>query len=162
VAARKNVKPVREGASALAKNVALSAVSLAAFLLLAEVALTPRHTQPPRPPPVILDPIVSIRSFTMNAVAYRTAARLGVPVVYTPLAFEESDDPSLFFPDRYPTRAAGYALVAHEVEKLLMERELFGNAPVPDSEWPPLSSPSGRSAPALRAAPKRGCSQGTR
>jgi hypothetical protein len=80
-----------------------------------------------------LDAIVSIRSFTMNAVADRTAARLDVPVVYTPLAFEESDDPSLFFPDRYHTRPAGYALVAGEVKKVLVERGLLGNAPVPDS-----------------------------
>ncbi len=83
-----------------------------------------------------LDAIVSIRSFTMNAVADRTAARLGVPVVYTPLAFEASGAPALFFPDRYHTRAAGTAIVADEVGKALLEEG------VPGEEAPAAPGPA--------------------
>ncbi len=68
----------------------------------------------------MIETLLPIRSFTMNALAERTAARLGVPVVYTPLAFEASDAPDLFFPDRYHTRPAGTAMVAAEVEKALL------------------------------------------
>jgi lysophospholipase L1-like esterase len=68
----------------------------------------------------VLEKILPIRTFTLDVVADRTGARLGVPRVNLPLAFmarEQQDD--LFFPDRYHTRAAGYALVAEEVEKVL-------------------------------------------
>ncbi len=71
-----------------------------------------------------LDAILPYRTFTMNAVAERVAARLHVPVVYTPLAFEARDDPDLFFPDRYHTRPAGTAIVAKEVEKALLAQGL--------------------------------------
>ena len=74
-----------------------------------------------------LDAILPVRTFTMNAIAERTAARLGVPVVYTPLAFEASDAHDLFFPDRYHTRPAGTAIVAGEVEKVLLQEGLLGN-----------------------------------
>ena len=73
-----------------------------------------------------LEAIIDIRTFTMNAIAERTAARLGVPVVYTPLAFEASGASGLFFPDRYHTRPSGYALVAREVERVLLREGCLG------------------------------------
>jgi hypothetical protein len=63
--------------------------------------------------------VITIRSFTLNVIAESTAARMGAPVVYIPLAFEASGAPDLFFPDRYHTRPQGNALVAAEVERTL-------------------------------------------
>lgn len=68
-----------------------------------------------------LEQVVPIRSFTMNAIALMTAGRLGVPVIMATLPFAGSDSGALFFPDRYHMTAAGYALIASEVEKFLDE-----------------------------------------
>jgi lysophospholipase L1-like esterase len=68
--------------------------------------------------------IAGVRTFTLNAVADREAARLRVPVVHAPLAFEASGAPDLFFPDRYHTRPAGYAIVAREIARALVEHGL--------------------------------------
>jgi lysophospholipase L1-like esterase len=76
-----------------------------------------------------LEGIFSIRSFTLNAVADRAGARLGVPRVNLPLAFLASRRDDLFFPDRYHTRAAGYALLAEEVERVLSREGLLEGAP---------------------------------
>ncbi len=67
----------------------------------------------------LLEEILPIRTFTLNAVADRTGARLGVPRVNLPLAFMAREQDDLFFPDRYHTTPAAYALVAAEVEKVL-------------------------------------------
>ena len=73
----------------------------------------------------LLEKIMNIRSFTMNAAADITASRFEVPVVYTPLPFEVSDRKDLFFPDRYHTRSAGFALVAREIEEVLIAKRLI-------------------------------------
>jgi lysophospholipase L1-like esterase len=70
-----------------------------------------------------LDKVLHIRTFALNAVADQTAARLGVPVVYTPLSFLASNQKDLYFPDRYHTHSAGYALVAEALEEKLIRVE---------------------------------------
>jgi lysophospholipase L1-like esterase len=67
----------------------------------------------------LLEEILPIRTFTLNAVADRTGARLGVPRVNLPLGFMAREQDDLFFPDRYHTTPVAYALVAAEVEKVL-------------------------------------------
>lgn len=72
-----------------------------------------------------LDQVSGIQPFLMNAVAERTADRLDVPVVDTLLAVEESPETDHFLVDRYHPRPSGYALIAEEVERVLVSEKLL-------------------------------------
>ncbi len=75
-----------------------------------------------------LEQIVSIRSFTLNAIVLMTAGRLGVPVIMAILPLAGSESGALFFPDRYHVTASGYAFIASEVEKFLDEEAVLDAA----------------------------------
>ncbi|MDP3937934.1 MAG: GDSL-type esterase/lipase family protein [Deltaproteobacteria bacterium] len=73
----------------------------------------------------LLNQVLSLRPFTMNALMQQVSIGLGVPIVPTPLSFMGSAREDLFFPDRYHTREAGYALVVEDIERTLAEEGMM-------------------------------------
>lgn len=78
----------------------------------------------------LLEQLLALRPFTMNALMQQVAIRMDVPIVPTPLSFVGSPRRDLFFPDRYHTRSDGYALVADDVLRTLEEEGLLRHAPI--------------------------------
>ncbi len=73
----------------------------------------------------LLELVLPLRSFTVNALTQMVALRLGVPIVPTPGSFTASARRDLFFSDRYHTRFEGYRLVAEDAERTLDEEGLL-------------------------------------
>lgn len=97
--------------------------AITAYLLALALQLDGRDA----PALALLETLLPLRPFTLNALMQEVAIRRGVPIVPTPLSFAASRRRDLFFSDRYHTRPPGYALVADAVEKTLVEEGLLGS-----------------------------------